>query len=587
MANLLKPEKRLRFSEKHFQGYWVQLNTLIRQNENADEVLDGILLNPMLRIIEIRIPGQNPVYGDYGFTEAVRLLYAAQNLGDPPGSYPTEQQLEDDPVGCIKDFARATKAGTTGGLNPATGNNWAAARAWARRMHQQNLVFRTAVKHIWEVIVSTLSASQAVTVIAGLPYGSGPNLLVQVKNMQQRQTTMALFTLFSQLISMQLRTGEHVAGLYGRILDIRARLENWDPPITLPDKLLIVCMIRLLPRQFHGVRTIIMSKETVTLKGSKDMLLDAENQDAARVAAAVGSKTEGKAPSLGTALITDAEPKKRKKQKKKRPAAKDDPKKSAKYHSEGPCTLHGKKCAHSSTECWTLHPELKGSGTGAVANPGTALTIYTGRSDEGAGAYGFMNEDWGYALMLFGSEEVNTACQSVVIVCNEKNDVDALMATSISPNTQGITRSPFVHATTVPGAEMPCVRKGRLASTVRPVHRHVAHPLSTHDTHADFDKTVALVVHDETSKVDAYTVKTMRPYSQGIFGSPSVLATAVPGAEMPCVRKGGLTGTIRPVNGLVAHPLSTRESNHDMTNAASRAQLGGLQEECADRKSVV
>ena len=124
MANLLKPDKRLHFSEKHFQGYWMQLNTLIRQNDNADQVLDGILQNPMLLILEIRSPGQVPAHVDYGFTEVVRLLYVAGNLGDPRGSFPTAEQLEHDPIRCVKDFALATKAGTTGGLNPATGNRW-------------------------------------------------------------------------------------------------------------------------------------------------------------------------------------------------------------------------------------------------------------------------------------------------------------------------------------------------------------------------------------------------------------------------------------------------------------------------------
>ena len=161
-------------------------------------------------------------------------------------------------------------------------------------------------------------------------------LLSQVKHMQQRQTTMTLFTLFSQLISMQLRSGEKIAGLYGRLLEIRQRLENWDPPIILPDQLLlIVCMLRMLPRQFHATRTIIMSREVINLDQSKDMLLDVENQDAERVNAAVGSKPTVKPTSTATALVTDGPPrrvtKKKKKKKKKRPSPKDDPKKSEKY----------------------------------------------------------------------------------------------------------------------------------------------------------------------------------------------------------------------------------------------------------------
>ena len=179
---------------------------------------------------------------------------------------------------------------------------------------------------------------------------------------------MTLFTLFSQLISMQLRSGEKIAGLYGRLLEIRQRLENWDPPIILPDQLLlIVCMLRMLPRQFHATRTIIMSREVINLDQSKDMLLDVENQDAERVNAAVGSKPTVKPTSTATALVTDGPPrrvtKKKKKKKKKRPSPKDDPKKSEKYHSEGPCSYHGSRCGHASSECWELHPELKATAT--------------------------------------------------------------------------------------------------------------------------------------------------------------------------------------------------------------------------------
>ena len=132
---------------------------------------------------------------------------------------------------------------------------------------------------MWETIVATFSAAEAITIIAGLPYGSGPKLLSQVKTMQQRQTTMALFTLFSQLINIQLTGHEGIAGLYGRVLEIKARLENWDPPITLPDQLLTVCMLRLLPRVYHPTRTIIMTRDEITLNVSKNMLLDAENRD--------------------------------------------------------------------------------------------------------------------------------------------------------------------------------------------------------------------------------------------------------------------------------------------------------------------
>ena len=51
---------------------------------------------------------------------------------------------------------------------------------------------------------------------------------------------MTLYTLFSNLITIQLKSGEGIVGLYDRILEVRVRLENWEPPITLSDKLMIV-----------------------------------------------------------------------------------------------------------------------------------------------------------------------------------------------------------------------------------------------------------------------------------------------------------------------------------------------------------
>ena len=47
-----RQDKHLRYSEVHFQGYWVQLNTLIRKNEDADLLVDGILENPMIAMVQ-------------------------------------------------------------------------------------------------------------------------------------------------------------------------------------------------------------------------------------------------------------------------------------------------------------------------------------------------------------------------------------------------------------------------------------------------------------------------------------------------------------------------------------------------------
>lgn len=409
-ANLLQPNKRLHFTEDHFQGFWVQLLTLIRRNEHADAYLDGILSNPMRGVSDANADNAN---AEHPYTLAIQALYVAGNLGDPVGTFPDYAQLEDDPIGAIRDFAIATNSGQNGGLNPGTGRPWVASRNWARRIHDRNMIFRQACKHIWETVVATFSTAEAATMIAGLPYGSGPKLLTRVKRTQQRQTTMALVTLFINLITMRLKPKEKIAGLYGRILEIKARLENWDPPIFLPNKLFMVCMIRLLPRMFHQTRVIIMTQKSISLEESKDMLLDVENKDAERVAAAVGS-TGASAPSgsqkVATALVTNTHTSKRKKKKKKRSPAKSDSRKSAKYHSEGPCPHHGAKCGHAGSECYVLHPELKPMG--AIADEAEALAVSdTVPKDNNANStpYGFLNEGaYGYALTASG-EEVNSA----------------------------------------------------------------------------------------------------------------------------------------------------------------------------------
>ena len=37
--HIRSPDKFLRHSEEHFQGYWIQLQSLIRRDDDADELL--------------------------------------------------------------------------------------------------------------------------------------------------------------------------------------------------------------------------------------------------------------------------------------------------------------------------------------------------------------------------------------------------------------------------------------------------------------------------------------------------------------------------------------------------------------------
>ena len=79
--HLLKPAKKLQFSGKHFQGYWVQVNTLIRKDNDEDLIMDGLLTHPMLDILARSTVDDNDP--NNGYAEAVRQLYVIKNLDNP------------------------------------------------------------------------------------------------------------------------------------------------------------------------------------------------------------------------------------------------------------------------------------------------------------------------------------------------------------------------------------------------------------------------------------------------------------------------------------------------------------------------
>ena len=315
----------------------------------------------------------------------------------------------------------ATERGTTGGKNIRDRAD-AATKAWVIEKYEDVTRYRKACKFIWDTALATLTAQKATTIIAGLPYGSGPALLQQIEHQQQRQTTMALFTLFSQLISLRLGSGETFSSLYARALGIRARLANWKPPIILPDQLIIVCLLRMLPSLFHGTRTIIMSTANVSLDTARDMLLDCENGDATRVAQQLGSRPPKTQPAenSGTGLIGDSDRRRKKKKKKRKPIEKGE-----KYHSEGPCSVHGSRCGHASSECYVLHPELKPKpkGEAAVAD---AKPEEDEETPLDSGVFGFMNESSGFALMQRGHEDYKAEEDKDAAIESEMSGAEAI-----------------------------------------------------------------------------------------------------------------------------------------------------------------
>ena len=125
VSALLKPDKKLRFNEKHFQGYWVQLNTLIRHNDEADQILDELLLHPMLSLRSAQLDNTAAQHQN---CVALSTLYLTNNVGNPAGNLPDNDEINADPIRCIRDFAKATKNGTIGGPGPNGAANGAASQ---------------------------------------------------------------------------------------------------------------------------------------------------------------------------------------------------------------------------------------------------------------------------------------------------------------------------------------------------------------------------------------------------------------------------------------------------------------------------
>ena len=72
-----------------------------------DTCLNGILRNPMRDVADAIADNAN---ANNLHADTVRALHVVGNLGDPPDTFPDHVQLEDDPIGVIRDFDIVTTA---------------------------------------------------------------------------------------------------------------------------------------------------------------------------------------------------------------------------------------------------------------------------------------------------------------------------------------------------------------------------------------------------------------------------------------------------------------------------------------------
>ena len=390
--SLSAPSKHLRYSETDFTGYWVQLNALIRHNDHADRVLDQILVNPLNTLCNL--PEDSQLKAD------LLACYTANNFGFPP----SEQLLREDPIAAIKEFKISTMP---------LGDQNDDLNAWLTT-HGANLNnYRAGIKFIYEKAVATLSASESSLFVTDVAYGSGLILLTALQHKQQRQTNMGLYTLFVTLITVQLRPKETIHSLFSRVKIVRARLKGWRPPIDLPDQLVLVCILRLLPREFGSTRTIIMSKREVDLNTAYDMLLDAENADANLIARTIGSGKSSVSNGLSASAVGTSNKTTKKVRRKREPA-----KKSAKCIIEGTCHFHGERSAHSSSECLHLHPELKTAKT-MIASASCAPSIGASTIEDAVNPFDYIENSTSSSDVTVSSGYSCTAIHSALATGSE------------------------------------------------------------------------------------------------------------------------------------------------------------------------
>jgi len=254
--SLSKPSKHLRYSEAHFEGYWAQLITLIRHNDEADLILDKLLTCPLLQLVSPNMDEDTLI--------TFKECYTNENQ-----PFITKLLIENDPIKAIRVHRMCT-----------TNTEEQAVMEWNAQSENNILKFRKGIRHIYETVVATLSVSEATEILGDLPYGSGIKLLNKVQMKQRRQTSMSLFILFDNILGLRIKPNEKLSALFTRLKQLRRRLSNWTPPISLPDQLILVCILRALPEKYRSTRIIIMASKDIQLDTAEQMLLDAENADA-------------------------------------------------------------------------------------------------------------------------------------------------------------------------------------------------------------------------------------------------------------------------------------------------------------------
>ena len=324
MASYYTQEKPapLSYSREQFADFWTALISRVRQDEDCDQIYSGSMPHPL---VDLQKKNRQQI-SEY----AVTLV--------------AEAFLESNPIEPTEIFITAIKlAATRANKDPPLSLLWEDfLKVWPK--------YKAAQRKIYAITISTLRVGTSMHYARAVPFGAGTHLLSSIYSDNIRNTTRSLFALLTSLFTLKARPQETFDAFKTRFDLIISRFANWNPPIVLPEPLLLFFAIRGLPdKTFGPTKNIILATEKITLTRGFQLLRDVGGSGAALITSTLGSGDPNESDA-GNILSITPSPKPTPKTDEQK-AADRERRKTALCRKEGPCKHHGPKSLHATSEC--------------------------------------------------------------------------------------------------------------------------------------------------------------------------------------------------------------------------------------------
>ena len=209
MASASEKHQTLWFTRELFTDYWTALISRVRQNETCDQVYSGTMPHPLIRLQK---ENQKQI-----------LEYKCTLVADAV--------LQHNPIEPAEKLIKSiTNAAWLAKVDPPLAKLW-------KEFNEIWPKYKTAQRKIYAIAVATLKIGISMHYARTVPFGAGTKLLSIIYSDNRRNTTRSLFALFASLFLLKAKPNETFDAFKLRFDLIMARLQNWNPPIVLPDVL--------------------------------------------------------------------------------------------------------------------------------------------------------------------------------------------------------------------------------------------------------------------------------------------------------------------------------------------------------------